>query len=189
MEDDYFLRTARLGFRRWSVHDLPLAVALWGDPEVTRFIGGPCSRKDAEERLGREIALMNSYHLQYWPLFLLHDGAHVGCAGLRPYRLEDRVYELGFHLRSVYWGRGLAVEAGQAVIAFAFEALGARALFAGHHPANAASRRVLEKLGFSFTHEEFYPPTGLEHRSYLLTRVAWEPRGESTGRRARRGGL
>jgi RimJ/RimL family protein N-acetyltransferase len=64
----------------------------------------------------------------------------------------------------------LAQEAGRAVIAFAFENLGAEALFAGHHPANSASRRVLAKLGFQFTHDEFYPPTGLMHRSYLLTR-------------------
>jgi ribosomal-protein-alanine N-acetyltransferase len=39
----YFLKTSRLGFRQWSIADLPLAMALWGDPEVTRFIGGPFS--------------------------------------------------------------------------------------------------------------------------------------------------
>jgi len=43
-------------------------------------------------------------------------------------------------------------------------------LFAGHHPENHASRRILSKLGFRLTHEEFYPPTGLLHPSYLLPR-------------------
>ena len=62
----------------------------------------------------------------------------------------------------------MAVEAGLAIIAFAFETLGAQALFAGHHPANTASQKVLEKLGFGFAYEEFYPPTGLRHPSYLL---------------------
>jgi RimJ/RimL family protein N-acetyltransferase len=94
----------------------------------------------------------------------------VGCAGLRLYRPDERIYELGFHLRPEYWGRGLAEEAGSAAAAFAFGTLGAKALFAGHHPANAASRRVLAKLGFRFTHEEFYPPTGMMHPSYLLQR-------------------
>ncbi len=42
-------------------------------------------------------------------------------------------------------------------------------LMAGHHPKNASSQRVLEKLGFRYTHDELYPPTGLQHRSYLLT--------------------
>lgn len=165
----YFLRTARLGFRRWSIDDLPLALALWGDPEVTRYIGGPFSPEAVAEKLRAEIASMEAHHVQYWPLFLLDNDAHVGCAGLRLYRVHDQIYELGFHLRPAYWGRGLAAEAGQAVIAFASERLGAKGLFAGHHPENAASRKVLERLGFRFTHEEVYPPTGLRHPSYLLT--------------------
>ena len=52
---------------------------------------------------------------------------------------------------------------------YAFNTLGVKGLFAGHNPGNAASRRVLEKLGFRYTHDEYYPPTGLNHPSYLLT--------------------
>jgi RimJ/RimL family protein N-acetyltransferase len=165
----YFLTTARLGFGRWEPGDLPLALALWGDPGVTRLIGGPLSAAAAEARLGAEIASLRAHSVQYWPIFLLADGAHAGCAGLRPYRPEDRIYELGFHLRPAYWGQGLATEAAQAVVTLAFETIGAAALFAGHHPENTPSRRVLEKLGFRFTHDELYAPTGLHHPSYLLT--------------------
>ena len=75
---------------------------------------------------------------------------------------------MGVHLRPEYWGQGLAQEAGRAVINLAFETLAVKSLFAGHHPENTASRRLIEKLGFHFTHEEFYPPTGLNHPSYLL---------------------
>lgn len=167
----YFLTTARLGFAHWQPDDLPLALALWGDPGVTRLIGGPLSADAAEARLASEIASLRAHGVQYWPIFLLADGEHAGCAGLRPYRPEDRIYELGFHLRTVYWGQGLATEAAQAVVTFAFETIGAAALFAGHHPDNAPSRRVLEKLGFRFTHDELYAPTGLHHPSYLLTRT------------------
>jgi len=179
---DYFLKTARLGFRRWTIDDLPLALALWGDPDVTRYIGGPFSPKDVTEKLHGEIASMEAHHVQYWPLFLLEGDAHVGCAGLRPYRVHDQIYELGFHLRPAYWGRGLAAEAGQAVIAFAFERLGAEGLFAGHHPEHGASRAVLERLGFRFTHEEVYPPTGLRHPSYLLMRPGSGHRGPASRR-------
>ncbi|HWY49385.1 MAG TPA: GNAT family N-acetyltransferase [Bryobacteraceae bacterium] len=167
---DYFLTSERLGFDHWSTADLPLAHQLWANAAVTSLIGGPFTDEQIEQRLDREITSMNASGVQYWPIFLLENDQHAGCAGLRPYRLDQHIYELGFHLRPEYWGRGLAQEAGQAVIAFAFENLGAEALFAGHHPANSASRRVLSKLGFQFTHDEFYPPTGLTHRSYLLTR-------------------
>jgi len=35
---DYFLTTARLGFRCWAPGDLPLARTLWGDPQVTKLM-------------------------------------------------------------------------------------------------------------------------------------------------------
>lgn len=123
-------------------------------------------------RLEREIATMAAHDVQYWPIFLLANDDFVGCAGLRLYKPEEKIYEIGFHLRAAHWHKGLAEEAARALIAHAFETLRASALFAGHHPSNAASRRVLEKLGFRFTHEELYPPTGMNHPSYLLTNPA-----------------
>jgi [ribosomal protein S5]-alanine N-acetyltransferase len=167
----YFLKTARLGFGHWTLDDLPLANALWGDPQVTRLIGGPFSPEQVKARLAREIDTMQSASVQYWPMFWLADGEFVGCGGLRRYMPESQILELGFHVLPAYWGKGVAVEAGLAVINFAFDERNAKALFAGHHPGNAASRRVLEKLDFRFTHEELYLPTGLLHPSYLLTRA------------------
>jgi len=168
-EPSYFLTTQHLGFRPWSPDDMPLAVALWGDIQVTRLIGGPFSDEQIRERLKKEIASMQQHGLQYWPLFLLADGDFVGCCGLRSFRSEEKIYELGFHFRPAYWGKGLAVESARAVIKFARESLGADGLFAGHHPENVASRKVLSKLGFRFTHEELYAPTGKMHSCYLLS--------------------
>ncbi len=150
--------------------DLDLALGLWGDAEVTRLIGGPFSLEQVQQRLAQEIANQAAHAIQYWPIFLLTSDEHVGCCGLRSCPSEPRVYELGFHLRKMYWGQGLAVEAARAVIEYAFTTLDAAGLFAGHHPANEASRRVLIKLGFRYTHDELYPPTGLRHPSYRLTR-------------------
>lgn len=53
---------------------------------------------------------------------------------------------------------------------YAFKVLKADALFAGHNPKNIASAALLKKLGFKYIYDEFYPPTGLYHPSYLLTK-------------------
>jgi RimJ/RimL family protein N-acetyltransferase len=166
----FFLTTARLGFGVWREADLERAVELWGDPEVSRLIraGGPPSRAEIAERLARELATQRTHAMQYWPLTRVADGAHVGCAGLRPYR--DGMPELGVHLRPAFWRQGFALEAGAAVIRHAFDALGATALFAGHNPANTGSRAMLARLGFRYTHDELYPPTGQKHPSYRLDR-------------------
>jgi ribosomal-protein-alanine N-acetyltransferase len=166
-----FLESDRLSFRRWSPEDLPLAQSLWGDLEVSRFLGS-FSPEAVQQRLNLEIANNNTCHVQYWPMFLRSNENFVGCAGLRPYRPEQQIFELGYHLRPQYWAQGLATEAAKAVSGYAFQTLKASALFAAHYPGNVASRLVLEKLGFQFAHEEFYAPTGTMHRSYLLTRPA-----------------
>jgi RimJ/RimL family protein N-acetyltransferase len=144
-------------------------MALWGDPAVTRLIGGPFSERWVQDRLALEIANQATFGFQYWPLFRLSDGAHVGCCGLRPVPGRDGVLELGFHLRVEHWGQGFATEAARAAAGRAFSAAGARALVAGHHPENDASRRVLLRLGFRYLGDELYPPTGRHHPSYELT--------------------
>jgi len=166
----YFLRSERLGFRCWTEDDLLLARQLWGDIEVTRFFGGPFSEEEIARRMKREISRMNTYRFQYWPIHALTDNEHVGCCGLRPYRLEEEVHELGFHLRPKYWGRGLAMEAAGAVIDFAFKRIGAKGLSAGHHPGNVNSKKVIEKLGFQYDHDEFFDALGIDIPYYLLAR-------------------
>jgi RimJ/RimL family protein N-acetyltransferase/dihydrofolate reductase len=159
----------RLLFGTWSETSPSQAHRLWGDPRVTALIGGPFDRPAVEERLAREIALETASRVQYWPLFL-RDGAFIGCAGLRPYDLAKRSFELGVHLVPEQQGRGLATEAARAVIDHAFGVLGVRELFAGHHPRNDASRHLLTKLGFRHARDELYPPTGLIHPSYTRSR-------------------
>ena len=164
---NYFLMTDRLGLSHWNEGDLDLAMTLWGDPEVSSLIGGPFTPDETSARLNREIEMMLTCGVQYWPVFSLQNNELVGCAGLRPYK-NEHVFEMGVHLRPDYRGQGLAEEAGRAVISFAFGTLGVIGLFAGHHPSNVASERLIKKLGFRFTREEFYPPTGLNHPSYLM---------------------
>lgn len=166
----YFISTTRLGFRQWQEDDLDLALSLWGDYEVTKLIDARGKLTDAQvqERLTQEITRAKDYGVQYWPIFLLENDEFVGCCGLRPYDLSEQMYEIGFHIRSTHWRCGYAFEAACAVIDYALNRLKATSLFAGHNPKNEASRSLLEKLGFHYTHDEYYPPTGLHHPSYLL---------------------
>ncbi|HWQ10359.1 MAG TPA: GNAT family N-acetyltransferase [Holophaga sp.] len=166
----FFLQSSRLGFRTWSPEDLSRARALWGNPQVARFIhaAGLFSPEEAASRLAREMDTQRHRGIQYWPVFLRETEAFVGCCGLRPYEPRPSTLEFGVHILPEFWHRGLGQEAARRVIRHAFDDLETSALFAGHHPANAASRELLLRLGFTYTHDEYYAPTGLEHPSYLL---------------------
>lgn len=168
---DAFLWTRRLFFRPWSETDLALALDLWGDVRVTKFIDarGELSVDEVRHRLEQEIARAKDYGVQYWPIFLQATGRHVGCCGLRTYDPSRNIYEIGFHIRADHWGQGFATEAALRVMDYAFAVIGVRALFAGHNPHNTVSQKVLLKLGFRYTHTEYYAPTGLNHPSYRLT--------------------
>lgn len=170
MNRDYFLTTKRIGFSRWTSADSDLAELLWGDEKVTHYIcsSGRFSQEDIKARLELEVRNDTEQHVQYWPVFELSTGKLIGCCGLRPFGTET--YEIGFHLRPEFWHRGYAPEAANAVIDYAFSVLHADAIYAGHHPENHASRRVLQKLGFRYIGDNYYQPTGLYHPSYELKR-------------------
>jgi len=161
--------TVRLTFRLWTEEDLPFAQKVFGDPQVTRLVGGPFDEAAVAARLATELANQRDHGISYWPV-LRNDREEIGCCGLKPRDPERRVYELGFYVLPPFWGVGYASEAAAGVIAHAFDVLGASALFAGHHPDNKGSQHLLEKLGFRYTHHELYPPTGLEHPGYEMLR-------------------
>ncbi len=170
--DSCFLKTERLGFAHWSEQDISLATTLWGQPEVTRYIcaSGVFTQQEIQNRLITEVDNLQKRGVQYFPVFLLSNGDLVGCCGLRPYQGKPNVYEMGIHLRKEYWHQGYAQEAAYSMIDYAFSILGAAELKAGHNPPNIASRKLLLRLGFLPEGEEFYPPTGLMHPLYSMTR-------------------
>lgn len=142
---------------------------MWGDPEVTRLISDhPLDDIEVADRLAREIDDQLTYGLSYWVIEDREDHAFLGACGLRQRMEEPAVPELGFHLCRAAWGQGLAREAAEAVIRFAWDRLHVPALFAGHHPDNRASAALLRELGFARTHEELYLPTMRMHPSYRL---------------------
>jgi RimJ/RimL family protein N-acetyltransferase len=173
----YFLETSRVGFRTWTENDFVLAKELWGNPIVMQNISAQTKLSDSEiqEKLNSEISNLKKFGVQYWPCFLLESDTFIGTCGLRPYKLFDGIFEMGIHLLPEYWNKGIGYEAASAMIEHAFNILNISSLFAGHNPQNLASSILLKKLGFRFTHYEFYPPTGLNHPSYILNTEELSP--------------
>ena len=63
---------------------------------------------------------------------------------------QDFKAEIGFVLHPTYWNQGLTTEAAKAVIIYAMEILELKRLAYCHFPNNVPSKRVCEKLGFTF---------------------------------------
>ena len=76
---------------------------------------------------------------------------------LRPQALaRARRTDIGYRLHPDYWGKGLATEAARATLRYGFETLALDEVIALVLPGNAASIRVLEKLGMARTEDVTY---------------------------------
>lgn len=86
-------------------------------------------------------------------------------------------HELGYWLAPSHQGRGIATEAGHAVIAMARDSLRLPRLVAAHFADNPVSGRVLAKLGFVATGivEERMPPARAKPAPAILYEAALEP--------------
>jgi [ribosomal protein S5]-alanine N-acetyltransferase len=80
---------------------------------------------------------------------LVHANGVIGVVGIE--QRHDGVAELGYWLAKPFWGRGLMTEAARAVVKAARACAPDAALSCGHFDDNAASKRVIEKLGFVAT--------------------------------------
>ncbi|RYE10251.1 MAG: N-acetyltransferase [Hyphomicrobiales bacterium] len=147
------LRTERLLLRRPRPADLDAMFVLMSNPAAMRF-WSTLPHADREVT-AKWLAQMLARTADGGEDFVIEqEGKAIGFVG------AGRLPEFGFMLHQDYWGRGIAVEASRAFIAYAFGELGVPELTADVDPRNAPSLKVLERLGFSVT--------GTAERTFLL---------------------
>ena len=98
-----------------------------------------------EHRLGWEPGYFNC------PLIRRADDQLVGRVGLNPFVEQDRIPEIEWTLGAEVWGRGYATEIGQAILRYGFQQAGFDEIVGFAWPEHAASRRVMNKIGMSYT--------------------------------------
>lgn len=142
------LLTDRLELLPIAEAHVRLVAQLDGDPAVKRYIDGgkPSTLVEAEEFVALSVG-------HRWVAFTIEEPAFVGWFGLVPGPTDQR--ELGYRLATAHWNRGLATEGATALRDHAFGDLNVRRLWAQTMTVNAASRRVLEKVGFVLVRQFF----------------------------------
>ncbi|MGC0382878.1 GNAT family N-acetyltransferase [Streptomyces sp. SAI-129] len=144
------LRTARLRLRPFAEGDADRLYALHSSAHVMRYWDSPpwteraragrfverC-RTMADEGAGVRVAVERT-----------SDGAFVGWVCLVEWNPVYRSASLGYCLDEAMWGHGYATEAARSLLTWAFDTLDLNRVQAEADTRNAASARVLEKIGF-----------------------------------------
>src|SRR5262245_4484554 len=169
------IQTARLTLRPFAAEDAAAHAALYGDPEVTRFLpGGPFAPHEVGARSERSRARFSEHWAAYgWGVWAVADrasGALIGHCGLA-HLPDGSDVELLYALARAVWGLGLATEAGQAALDHGFGPVGLERIVAVTRPEHQASRRVMERLGMVCEGER--DAFGLRMVCYARSREDW----------------
>jgi len=158
---DFQLVTDRLALRAMCEADAEFILELLNEPSFVQYIGdrGVRSLADAQAYIRNgPRASYASFGFGLWLVSEAPGGTPIGMCGLlKRETLED--VDLGFAFRPAHWGRGFALEAARAVLAHGQAAFGLRRVVAVVQPDNAASLRVLGRLGFEFERMIEWPGT------------------------------
>jgi len=147
------LETERLRLRPFKPDEWAGLARFYADDTVMRHMlpGRGLKRAEAEERAKSNIHNFNDHWARMgfgvWAVEDRAQGRLIGQCGLR-FVPEAEAVELLYLLNKTHWGRGLATEAARAAVEFAFGPARLEKLVAFTDPQNAASQKVLSKLGF-----------------------------------------
>jgi len=146
------LETARLRLRAFKESDAPALHRILSQPKMLQYFPGPDEAPPVEKAvrfIERQQAMWEDRGYAWWAVEEKATGRLLGWNGLQ-YLPETDETEIGYLIDREVWGQGLTTEAGHVGLRFGFEECSLEQIIALAHPDNAASRRVMEKLGLAF---------------------------------------
>jgi RimJ/RimL family protein N-acetyltransferase len=164
------IETERLLLRRFEPADLDALVRWNADERFTLHLAGPQTPEQTIEALDRWERHWEEHGFGLLAVVDKASGTTIGRTGPQYHRAWPQDPEVGWALDPAWWGRGIATEAGRASIAWAFGPLGFRRIVSITTEDNAASRRVMAKLGFAFHATVPFPELGLDLWVHALDR-------------------
>lgn len=157
------LETERLILRGFEPGDFQAVADMWADEDVVRFIGFSRTPQDAWFASIRARGMWPVLGYGYWIVTERETGAFIGETGFADFK-RGMTPDLSVHPEAGWafvksaWGKGYATEA----VSAAHNWLDTKLPGTSHcimNPEHVASRRVAEKIGYSFLTDSLYGDT------------------------------
>ncbi len=200
------LETKCLRLRRFTADDAGHLFAVDNDPDVMRYINGG-TPTPWEVTLDQILPGFLQYNesapgFGFFAAIEKTTDTFVGWFVFRPTGDDPSHVAIGYRFHKAAWGKGYATEGAAALIDRGFAEWGVQRVIATTYEENAASRRVMEKLGMRHVRSFRYEAEAIgasdtsysesvavwpgEDVEYALTRLEWEQRGTMDELRIRR---
>ncbi|OWY37877.1 GNAT family N-acetyltransferase [Xenophilus sp. AP218F] len=145
------LTTQRLLLRELAADDAPALFAIHSDAEAMQWFGTDPLTEPAQAL--QLIETFRGWRNQpnpgtRWGIVRQRDRQLIGSCGLFRWNLGWHCCALGYELARPAWGQGYMSEALGAILPWGFQHMALNRVEAQVHPDNAASLKLLRKLGF-----------------------------------------
>lgn len=145
------LETDRLLLRELSVKDAVHFYELNKDSEVMRFTGDqPFQNIELARTFLENYDHYRLYGFGRWAVLSKENGSFLGWCGLK-YTKELEEVDVGFRFYQKYWNQGFATEAAKACVDYGLSKLKIPEILGRAMKDNAASIKVLEKIGMTYS--------------------------------------
>jgi len=181
------LHTERLLLTPLLADDVDLALEMYTDPEVLRYVCDVMTEAEIRQEMSDSIKRGGNGGIGVWCIKDRRTREKLGDAYLLPLPVDDEdidfslvvmgqmpdaEIEIGYFLKRSAWGRGYATEVCERVLQFAFEEVSLNEVVASVNEENVASRKVLEKCGLlDRGRTRCY---GKDSPIYRITRDEWD---------------
>ncbi|WP_405293436.1 GNAT family N-acetyltransferase [Methanobrevibacter sp.] len=144
------LKTPNLTLRPWREEDAECLYYFAKSPNIGPIAGWP-----PHESVEDSLNIIRTVFAKKETYAIIRDDIPIGCVGLLIHPDGNHWWgegsaELGYWIGEKYQGNGYATEASKALIKRAFDDLGIEQIYASYRVENTPSKKVLEKLGFSY---------------------------------------
>lgn len=157
--DTRHIRTLRLVLRPWQLDDDLAAHAIYGSPEVARWLYPVMppivDRAQMRRVLGSWIGESDATGLPLgrWAIADKYSGDVIGGVALLPLPPGGTDLEIAWQVSPKAWGHGYGAEAGHAVAHQAFENIGISEVFAVVRPDNHRGVATARRVGMEWVGE------------------------------------
>ena len=158
--------TERLILRKMDERDAAAVFAMRNDADIMRFIREPQQRQETDNWIKLISSRWQTEKIGLGAVIEKSSEKFIGWCGL--WRLiETGETEIGYAIDKNFWGRGYATEASARYLQYGFGELKLDKIVAVARSENAASLRVMERLGMTFDGIGKFYGRDLAHYSIL----------------------
>ncbi|MBW1852044.1 MAG: GNAT family N-acetyltransferase [Deltaproteobacteria bacterium] len=174
------INTSRLLLKQESLHDFERFYSMSADPEVMQYIGDGSvyhwTKEVALDKYKDGFSRQNNHELGTLAVYSVDCDVYIGWCGVGYSKYLDHI-ELSYRYCRDSWGKGYATEAAAAILTQTYQVTDIDEILACTHHDNTASIRVLEKLGFYFSHSKLSKPIGKNIPVYKIDRKTYAAKG------------